>query len=168
MSQIERSRRGKTAACEFSDCRTVTEGSHHLKGGSRENFFNNRGLIAGITGEGIPSENFGVAKRGDTGQGGRVVVTSCDKILDVVGVEGPEAVGTDGGTVELVVGMVEVAHDDLAGVPRTMAVMEHTVVAHASGAIATSGVPPVLLDAGRRHRCRCLRCPQNSIPSFYP
>ena len=91
MSRIERSKRGKIAARELSGCRTVTEGSHRLKGGSKENSFNNRGLIAGTTGEGVLPENFEVAKWGDTGQGGRVVVTSYGGILDVVGAERPEA-----------------------------------------------------------------------------
>ena len=146
-------------ACEFSDCQTVTEGSRRLKGGSRENSFNNRGLIMETIGEGVPPENFGVVEWGDTDQAGRVVVTSCGGILDIVGAEGPEAVGADGGTVELIAGMVEVAHADLAGVPRTVVVVEHTVVAHAFDAIAASGVPPVLLEAGHRRCCRCLRCP---------
>ena len=132
--------RGKTAACEFFGCRTVTEGFHHLKGGSRENSFNNKGLIAGTTGEGIPPENFGVAERGDTDQGGRVVITSCGRILDVIGAEGPEVVSADGGVVELVAGMVEVAHADLTRIPRMVVVVEHMAVAHVSGAIAASGV----------------------------
>ena len=103
-----------------------------------------------------------------TGQEGRAIITSCGGILDVVEAEGPEAVGADGGAVKLVMGMVEVAHADLARVPRTVVVVEHMVVVHASDAIAASGIPPVLLEAGRRHRCCCLHCPLNSIPSFSP
>ena len=122
----------------------------------------------GTTDEGVLPKNFGVAERGDTGQGGGAVVTGRGGILDVVGAEGPEAVGVDGGAVELVAGTVEVAHADLAGTPRTEVVMEHTVVAHIFGAIAASGVTLVLLETGRRRRCRCLRCPLNSIPSFFP
>ena len=159
---------GKIAVCEFSNYRTITEGSHRLKGGSRENSFNNRGLIMGTTGEGVPPENFRVAEWGDTGQVGRVIITRCGKILDVIEAEGPEAVGADGGVVELLAGMVEVAHADLTEVPRMVVVVEHTVVVHAFGAIAASEVPPILLDAGRHRRCRSLRCPLNSIPSFSP
>ena len=122
----------------------------------------------GTTGEGIPPENFRVAERGDTDKGGRAVVTSRGEILDVVGAEGPEAVGADGGAVKLVAGMVEVAHADLAGTLRTVVVMEHSVMAHISGAIAASGVTPVLLETGRRRHCRCICYPLDSIPSFFP
>ena len=156
------------AVYEFFDRRTVAEGSCRLKGGSRENSFNNRGLITETTGEGVPPENFGVAERGDTDKGGRAVVTSHGGILDVVRAEGPEAVGTADGAVGLVAGMVEVAHADLARTPRTVVVVEHTVVAHISSAIAASGVTLVLLETGRRRRCRCLCCSLNSIPSFFP
>ena len=89
MLQIERCRREKTVVCEFSGRRTVAKGSHRLKGGSRENFFNNKDLITETTSERVPPKNFGVVERGDIGQGGRVVVTSCGGILDVIGVEGP-------------------------------------------------------------------------------
>ena len=106
--------------------------------------------------------------RSRPGQGGRVVIISYGGILDVVGVEGPEAIGTDGGAIELVAGTVEVVHADLAGVPRMVAVVEHTVVAHAFGTIAASGVSPIFLDAGRRRCCCCLRCPLDFIPSFSP
>ena len=88
----------------------------------------------GTTGERVPLENFRVAERGDIGQGGRVDVTSCGGILDVVGVEGLEAVGADGGVVELIAGTVEVAHADLIGTPRMVVVMEHMAVAHVFGA----------------------------------
>ena len=128
----------------------------------RKNSFNNRSLIAGAVGEVILPANFGAARRGDTGQEGRAVVISYGGILDAVGAEGPEAVGVDGGAVELVAGMVEVAHADLAEVPRMVVVVEHTMVVHTSGAIAASGVLSVLPDAGRR------RCPLNSIPPFSP
>ena len=148
--------RRKTAACEFSDCQTVTEGSRRLKGGSRENSFNNRGLITGTTGEGISSENFGVAERGDTGQGGRAFITSRGGILDAVGAEGPEAIGADGGVAELVAGTVEVAHADLAGAFWVAAVVEHSEMRHISGVTTASKVTPVLLETSLRY---CRRCP---------
>ena len=129
---------------------------------------NNRDLITGTTSECVPPENFGVAKRGDTDQEGRVVVTNCGGIFDVIGADGPEAVGADGGAVELVAGTVEVAHANLTGTPRMMVVVEHMAEAHVSGAIAASGVISVLLETGRRRRCRCLCCLLNSIPSFSP
>ena len=122
----------------------------------------------GTVGKGVLPENFGVARWGDTGQEGRAVVTSCGGILDVVGAEGPEAVGVDGGAVKLVAGMVEVAHADLARTLRMVVVMEHLVMAHISGAIAASGVTLVLLETGRHRRCRCPCCPLKSIPSFSP
>ena len=90
------------------------ENLRRFKGGPRKNSFNNRGLITGAVGEVILPANFGVARRGDTGQEGRAVVISHDGILDAVGAERPEAVGVDGGAVELVAGTVEVAHADLA------------------------------------------------------
>ena len=68
----------------------------------RKNSFNNRSLIAGAVGEVIMPANLGVARRGDTGQEGRIAVISHDGILDAVGAERPEAVGVDGGVVELV------------------------------------------------------------------
>ena len=106
--------------------------------------------------------------RGDTDQRGKAFVTSCGGILDVVGAEGPEAVDVDGGAVELVAGMVEVAHADLAEVPRTVVVVEHTVVVHASGTIAASRILSVLPDAGHRRYCHRRHCPLNSIPPFSP
>ena len=121
-----------------------------------------------MVGECVPLENFRVVERGDTDRGGRVVVISCGRFLDVVRVEGPEAVGTDGGAVELVVGMVKVVHVDLAEVPRMVVVVEHTVVVHASGVIAASGVLLIFLDTGRRCRCRHCHHPLNSIPPFSP
>ena len=154
--------------CEFSGCRTVTKGSHCLKGGSRENSFNNRDLITEPTGERILPKNFGVVERDDTSQGRRVVVISCGGFLDIVGVEGPETVDTDSGAVELVAGTVEVAHTDLVEVPRMVVVVEHTMVVHASGVIAASEILSVLPDAGHRRRCRRRRCPLNSIPPFSP
>ena len=167
MPRTKRSVR-KTAVCEFSGCQTVTEGSRFLKGGSKENSFNNRGLITGTAGEGVLPENFGVARWSDTGQEGGAIITSCDGILDVVRAEGPEAVGADGGAVKLITGMVEVAHVDLAGMPRTAVVMGHSVMAHISDAIAVPGVTLVPLETGRRRRCRCLCCLLNSIPFFFP
>ena len=92
----------------------ASENLCRFKGGPRKNSFNNRGLITGAVGEAILSVNFGVARWGDTGQEGRAVVISHDGILDAVGVERPEAVGVDGGAVELVAGTVEVTHADLA------------------------------------------------------
>ena len=120
------------------------------------------------TGKGILPENFGVARRSDTSQEGRAVVASCGGILDVVGAEGPEAVGVDDGAGKLVAGMVEVAHADLAGTLWTVVVTEHLVMAHISGAAAASGVTPVLLEIGLHRRCRCPDCPLESIPSFSP
>ena len=159
---------GETVACKFSGCQTATEGSHSFEGDSRKNSFNNRDLITKLAGECILPENFEVVEWGDTGQGGRVVVISCGGFLDVVGVEGPEAVGTDGGTVELVEGAMEVAHADLAKVPRMVVVGENTVVVHASGVIAASEVLPILPDARRRCSCRHCRHPLSSIPPFSP
>ena len=155
-------------ACKFSGCRTATKGSHSFEGGSRENSFNNRDLITEPAGERVLPENFEVVERGDTGQGGRVAVISCGGFFDVVGIEGPKVVGIDGGTVELVAEAVEVAHADLAKVPSTAVVGEHTVVVHASGIIAASRVLSVLPDTG--HCCRRCRCchPSNSIPPFSP
>ena len=144
------------------------ENLRHFKGGSRKNSFNNRGLITGAVGEVILPVNFGVARRGDTGQEGRAVVTSCGGILDVVGAEGPEVIDIDGGAVKLVAGTVEVAHADLAGTLRTVVVMEHSVMAHIFGAIAASGVTLVLLETGLHRRCRCPYCLLKSIPSFSP
>ena len=76
-------------------------------------------------------------------------------------------VGIDGGAVELVAGTVEVAHADLAEVPRMVVIVEHTVVVHASDVIAASGVLSVLPDAGHHRRCRRRHCPSNSIPPFF-
>ena len=120
----------------------------------------------GTAGKDVLPKNFGVARRGDTGQEGRAVVTSCGRILDVVGAVGPEVVGIDGGAVKLVAGMVEVAHADLAGAFWTAAVTEHSVMAHISGATAASRVTPILLETGLRRCCRCPYCPLESIPSF--
>ena len=75
-------------------------------------------------------------------------------------------VGADGGTVELVVGAVEVAHADLVEVPRMVVVGENTVAVHASSVTTASGVFSVLPDAGCRCRCRCSRRPLSSIPPF--
>ena len=119
-------------------------------------------------GKGILPENFGVARRGDTGQEGRAVVASCGEILDVVGAEGSEAVGVDDGAVKLVAGMVEVGHADLAETLWTVVVAERLVIAHISGAAAASGVTPILLETGLHRRCRCPDCPLESIPSFSP
>ena len=166
MSRAWRKARRRTAAGEFSGHQVAAEDPRRFKGGSRKNSFNNRGLITGAVGKGILPENFGVARRGDTGQEGRAVVTSCGGILDVVGAERSEAIGADGGAVKLIAGTMEVAHANLAGTLRTVVVMEHSVMAHISGAIAASGVTLVLLETGRRRRCRCLCCPLNSIPSF--
>ena len=110
-----------------------------------------------VVGGCIPPESFGVVQQGDTSQGGRAVIISCGGSLDVVGVEGPEAVGTDGGAVELVAGMVEVAHADLAEVPRMVVVVEYTVVVHASNVIVAFGVLSIFPNADRRRHCR--RCP---------
>ena len=96
---------------------------------------------------------------------GRVVVISCGGFLDVVGVKGPEAVDIDDGIVELVAGAVEVAHADLAEVPRMVIVGENMVVVHASGITTATGVLLVLLEASRR--CRRRR-PLSSIPPFSP
>ena len=134
----------------------------------RKNSFNNRGLITETAGKGILPENFGVARRGDISQEGRAVVTSCGGILDVVGAEGSEAVDVNGGAVKLVAGTVEVVHADLVGMPRTAVVMGHSVMVHISDAIAVPGVTSVLLETGRRRRCRCLCCLLNSIPFFSP
>ena len=58
--------------------------------------------------------------------------------------------------------LVEVAHADLAGVPRMVVIVEHAVVVHASGVL------PILPYAGRRCCRRRRRCPLNSIPPFPP
>ena len=63
---------------------------------------------------------------------------------------------------------VEVAHADLVEVSRTVVVVEHAVVVHASEVIAASGVLSILPDVGRRCRRRRRRCPLNSIPPFPP
>ena len=131
---------------------------------SRKNFFNNRGIITGVAGEVILSENFGAARRGDTGQEGRAVIMSHDGILDAVGTERPEAVGVDGGAVELVVGTVEVTHADLAGASWVAAVVVHSEMRHISGVATAPEVATVLLETGLRY---CRRCPyrlQRSIP----
>ena len=121
MSRAWRKARRRTAA---------GEDPRRFKGGPRKNSFNNRGLIMGAVGKGILPENFGVARRGDTGQEGRAVVTSCGGILDAVGAEGPEAVGVDGGAAKSVAGTVEVAHADLAGAFWVVAVVEHSEIEH--------------------------------------
>ena len=108
------------------------ENLRRFKGGSGKNSFNNRGLVTGAVGEVILPANFEVARRGDTGQEGRAAVISHDGILDAVGAERPEAVGVDGGAVELVAGAVEVTHADLAGASRVAAVV----------APSASGDPP--------------------------
>ena len=164
MSRAWRKARRRTAADEFSGHQVAAEDSRRFKGGSRKNSFNNRGLITGAVGKGILPENFGVARRGDTGQEGRAVVTSCGGILDAVGAEGPEAVGADGGAVELVAGTVEVAHADLAGAFWVVAVVGHSEMRHISGVATASEVTPVLLETGLRY---CRRCPyrlRRSIP----
>ena len=168
MSRAWRKARRRTAVGEFSGHRAAAEGPRRFEGGSRKNSFNNRGLVTGAAGEVILPENFGAARWGDTDQEGRAAVISHDGILNAVGVEGSEAVGVDGGAVELVAGMVEVVHADLAEVPRMVVVVEHTVVVHASDAIAASGVLSVLPDAGHRRCCRRRRCPLNFIPPFPP
>ena len=99
------------------------ENLRRSKGSPRKNSFNNRGLITGVVGEVILPANLGVARRGDTGQEGRIDVISHDGILDAVGAERPEAVGVDGGAVELVAGTVEVTHADLAGASRAAVVV---------------------------------------------
>ena len=71
------------------------ENLRHVEGGSGMNSFNNRGLIAGAADEITLPENFGAARRGDTGQESRAAVISRGEILDVVGAERPEAVGVD-------------------------------------------------------------------------
>ena len=124
MPRTWRKARRRTAVCEFSGHRAAAAGPCRFKGGLGKNFFNNRGLITKTTGEGVPPENFGVTEWDDTDQGGRAFVTSRGGIPDVVGAEGPEAIGVDGGATELVAGMVEIAHADLAGMPRTVVVME--------------------------------------------
>ena len=144
----------------------VGENPRRSKGSPRKNSFNNRDLITELADECILLENFEAVERGDTGQGGRVTVTSCGGFLDVVGVEGPMAVNTDSGTIELIAGVVEVAHADLVEVPRMVVVRENTVVVHASGVTAASGVLSILPDVGRRRHCRRRRCPLNSIPLF--
>ena len=142
------------------------ENLRRFKGGPRKNFFNNRGLITGAVGEVILPANFGVARRGDTGQEGRAVVISHDGILDAVGAERPEAVGVDGGAVELVAGMVEVTHADLAGASWVAAVVVHSEMRHISGVATAPEVAMVLLETGLRY---CRRCPyrlRRSIPPF--
>ena len=118
MSRAWRKARRRTAA---------GEDLHHFKGGSKKNSFNNRGLITGAVGEAILPANLGAVRRGDTGQEGRIAVLSHDGILDAVGAERPEAVGVDGGAVELVAGTVEVTHADLAGASRVAAVVAPSV-----------------------------------------
>ena len=152
MPQTWKSARRRTAVCEFSNCQAATEGSRHFNRGSRENSFNNMGLITGATGEDVTPENLGVAERGDTGQGGRAFVTSRGGIFYAIGAEGPEAIGADSGAAELIVGMVEVAHADLTETPRMVVVMEHMAVAHVFGTTAASGVISVLLEIGHRRR----------------
>ena len=127
MSRAWRKARRRTAAGEFSGHQVAAEDPCRFKGGSRKNSFNNRGLITGASGKGILPENFGVARWGDTGQEGRIDITSHDGILDVVGGERPEAVCVDGGAVELVAGTVEVTHADLAGASRVAAVVSPSV-----------------------------------------
>ena len=124
---------------------TVGENLYHLRGGPRKNFFNNRGLISGAIAEAILPTNFGAVRRGNTGQEGRIDVTSHDGILDAVGAKGPETV--DGGAVELVAETVEVAHADLAGASQVAAVM------------ATA-----LLETGLRYYRRYPRRLRRSIP----
>ena len=159
MSRAWRKARRRTAA---------GEDPHRFKGGSRKNSFNSRGLIMGAADKVILPENFGVARRGDTGQEGRAVVTSCGGILDAVGAEGPEVVGVDGGAAKSVAGMVEVAHADLAGIFWVEAVVEHSETEHISGVTAASKVTLALLETGLRHCCRCPYRPRESIPPFSP
>ena len=160
---------GMSRAWRKARRRTVAgEDLHHFKGGSRKNSFNNRGLITGAAGKVILPENFGVARRGDTGQEGRAVVTSCGGILDAVGAEGPEAVGVDGGAVEFVAGTVEVAHADLVGAFWVAAVAEHSEMEHIFGITVASKVTPALLETGLHHCCRCPYHPRESIPPFSP
>ena len=168
MSRSWREAGRRTAVREFSGHRAAAEGPRRFKGGSRKNSFNNRGLITRTVGKGVLPENFGVARRGEIGQEGRAVVTSCGGILDAVGVEGPEAVGIDGGAAKSVAGMVEVAHADLAGAFWVAAVVEHSEMEHISGVTAASKVTPALLETGLRHCCRCPYRPQKSIPPFSP
>ena len=142
------------------------ENLRRSKGSPKKNFFNNRGLITGAVGEVILPTNFGVARRGDTGQEGRAAVISHDGILDAAGAEGPEAVDVNDGAVELVAGMVEVAHADLAGAFWVVAVVGHSEMRHVSGVATASEVTPVLLETGLRY---CRRCPyrlRRSIPPF--
>ena len=168
MPRAWRKARRRTAASEFSGHQMAAEDPRRFKGGPRKNSFNNRGLITGAAGKGILPENFGIARRGDTGQEGRAVVTSCGGILDVDGAEGPEAVDVDGGAVKFVAGTVEVAHADLAGAFWTVATTEYSVMTHISGATVAPRVTPVLLETGLRRRCRCPCRPRKSIPSFSP
>ena len=144
----------------------VGENLRRPKRSPRKNSFNNRGLITGAVGEVILPANLRAARRGDTGQEGRIDVISHDGILDAVGAERPEAVGVDGGAVELVVGTVEVAHADLAGAFWVVAVVGHSEMRHISGVATASKVTPVLLETGLRY---CRRCPyrlRRSIPPF--
>ena len=140
------------------------ENLRRSRGSPRKNSFNNRGLITGAVGEAILHANLGAARRGDTGQKGRIVVTSHDGILDAIGAERPEAVGVDGGAVELVAGTVEVTHADLAGASRVAAVVVHSEMRHISGVPTAPEVATVLLETGLRY---CRRCPyrlRRSIP----
>ena len=82
--------------------------------------------------------------------------------------EGPEAVGVDGGAVELVAGTMEVAHADLAGAFWVAAFVEHSEMEHISGVTAASKVTLALLETGLCHCCRCPYRPRESIPPFSP
>ena len=62
MSRAWRKARRRTAAGEFSGHQVAAEDPRRFKGGSKKNFFNNRGLITGAAGKGILLENFGVAR----------------------------------------------------------------------------------------------------------
>ena len=141
------------------------ENLRRSKGSPRKNSFNNRGLITGAVGEVILPANLGAAKRGDPGQEGRIDVISHDGILDAVGAERPEAVGVDGGAVELVAGTVEVTHADLAGVLRTAAIVVHSEVRHISDVATIPEVATVLLETGLRY---CRRCPHRLRRSTPP
>ena len=140
------------------------ENLRRSRGSPRKNSFNNRGLIMGAVGEAILPANLGAARRGDTGQEGRAVVISHDGILDAVEAERPEAVGVDGGAVELVAGTVEVTHADLAGASWVASVVVHSEMGHVSGVATAPEVATVLLETGLRY---CRRHPhrfRRSIP----
>ena len=65
-------------------------------------------------------------------------------------------------------GVVEVAHADLAEVPRMVVVGEHTVVVHASGVIAASGVLSIFSQYRSSLPLPSLPPPLEFYPPLFP